>query len=793
MSSEQFTESLIRDEMGIVLGENDFGWVLPQGDCSRYPCIHELLKDAGGKPKVCPLDTYDLGGHGRAKPEFIITFADQIDTIIVVECKKALSRHISTSLDHPNGYAVDGALYYAKYLKREYNVIALAVSGTGRDKFVSDAYYWPLNAESYMDITKARNVIYEPAQYLKLVKGEKVSRRYSLEEIRQTAIDMNNALREVKVTERQKPILVAGILIALSDPAFSKEYPVCTTVPSLISNLNAAIDRVLDGSDIKKEKIADIKNAFKSIGKSQKLKSIPLGQYNSITWYIEQLDNRIKPMMDNADQTLDSLGVFYHEFVKYSGGDGKGLGIVLTPQHLTEFMCDLADISMHDRVVDIACGSASFLVTAMSTMWKQAENSNDIEKIKSQGLYGVELDDDIYTLAIANMIVRKDGKSNIYNDDCFKSTMVKELKKKGLTVGLINPPYSQRDHCELEFVMQMLDILQPGSTGVAVVPVSCAIGTKYGDIRKELIKKHTLDAVFSLPDDIFYPTGTNVCVMVWKAHRPHNPSQETFFGYCKDDGFVKRKKLGRVDAYNMWPSIEHEWVSLYRNRDVKPGLSARKGVKDNEEWLCEAYMETDFSTLSRGDFQRSVSDFFAFQVKNYDVKLESKFEVCKKHLELQIESWKSYKLGGEGGLFAVMNGTRLTKEDMVPGDLNYLGAISDNNCVRDHIDAPALFPGNTITVNYNGSVGESFYQSDPYWPSDDVKTLIPQGWELNKYRGLFLCAVIRMEQYRYSYGRKWTKEKMENTFIKLPTSFDGAPDWLFMEDYIKTCRYSDVI
>ena len=47
---------------------------------------------------------------------------------------------------------------------------------------------------------------------------------------------------------------------------------------------------------------------------------------------------------------------------------------------------------------------------------------------------------------------------------------------------------------------------------------------------------------FSMPDEFFYPTVTNVCVMVWEAHTPHDSSQETFFGYCKDDEFVKRKK-----------------------------------------------------------------------------------------------------------------------------------------------------------------------------------------------------------------------------------------------------------
>ena len=327
---------------------------------------------------------------------------------------------------------------------------------------------------------------------------------------------------------------------------------------------------------------------------------------------------KIKPMMNYADASLDALGIFYHEFVKYSGGDGKGLGIVLTPQHLTEFMCELSGVNKNSKVVDICCGSGSFLVSAMTKMFKDA-NQEEILRIKKEGLYGVELDVELFTLAIANMIIRRDGKSNIYHGDCFNKRIKEELKEKNINIGLINPPYSQNDKCELEFVENMLDILVPGGTGVAVVPMSCAIGTKFKDIRERLMKNNKLKAVFSMPDDIFYPTGVNTCVMVWEAHTPHNSSEETFFGYYKDDGFVKRKKLGRIDANNKWNDIFAEWIKLYKNRDIKVGLSTRKCVSYLDEWLCEAYMETDYSKLTNKDFEQTVRDYVAYLVKKGDI------------------------------------------------------------------------------------------------------------------------------------------------------------------------------
>lgn len=618
MAIEKYTESLTLKEMKITLGDNGWGFVFPQGDVAAIEKLNNLLKKAGGKPKKCPLEDFSQGGKGKAKPEYIITFNDDTHTIIVVECKSSTKKHSSTNLDYPNSNAVDGVLYYAKFLKDEFNVIAVAVSGTTTASMKVDAFHWLRGQDLCLPLKKAKDIILEPKNYIKLVKGERLQKDYSLNEIRNTAIEMHEYLREIKLVEAHKPIFIAGILIALSDEDFSKSYALLPSYKNIMQAIQGAIETVLKGSGIKSERTAYIKQVFKTLQDNTKFSSIPLIQKKSINWYIEQLELKIKPMMDYADSTVDALGVFYHEFIKYSGGDGSGLGIVLTPQHLTEFMCELANVNKNSRVVDICCGSGSFLVTAMSKMFKQA-NSKEIEKIRKEGLYGVEFDDGLYTLAIANMIIRQDGKSNIYKGDCFNADIFKELKSKNINVGLMNPPYSQKDKSELEFVEQMLKILTPGGIGVVVVPMSCAIGTKFKEERRRLFSENKLIAVFSMPDDIFYPTGTNPCVMVWEAHTPHDSNQETFFGYCKNDGFVKRKKLGRVDYYCKWQGILEQWLKLYRNHDIVDGLSARKSVKHDDEWLCEAYMKTDYSKLTQDDFQKTVNDYLAYLIKAGEV------------------------------------------------------------------------------------------------------------------------------------------------------------------------------
>ncbi len=650
MAVEQYTESLTLTEMKCTIGKNDFGIVFPQGDVSDIDKLNALLKNAGGKPKLCEISDYSQHGNGKAKPEYIITFNDDPSTIIVVECKSTIKKHATEALNHPKDYAVDGVLYYTKYLKDAYNVIAIAISGTVKDKIKADTFYWAKGESEYLALSKTHDIILEPQNYIRLIKGEKLQKSYSLDEIRETAITLHDYLREIKVIESHKPIFIAGILIALNDEDFLKSYSSLPSYRTVMINIQNAIENVLSDSDIKNSRISYIKQVFKILLDNTKFAEIPLGHRKSITWYIEQLELKIKPMMDYADNTLDALGVFYHEFIKYSGGDGSGLGIVLTPQHLTEFMCDLAGVNKNSRVVDICCGSGSFLVTAMSKMFRQASAApSDIERIRRDGLYGVEFDDGLYTLAIANMIIRKDGKSNIYKGDCFNELISAELKGipeenideflklhaselknlsrqeaikrfrgKNINIGLMNPPYSQTDKEELEFTEHLLNILVPGGTGVVVVPMSCAIGTKFKETRERLLKHHTLKAVFSMPDDIFYPTGTNVCVMVWEAHTPHDSKKETFFGYCKDDGFVKRKKLGRIDAYNKWKKIETEWLHLYHNREAKDGLSAKHCVTAKDEWLCEAYMKTDYTKLTQKDFQQTINEYLAYLIKNGD-------------------------------------------------------------------------------------------------------------------------------------------------------------------------------
>lgn len=156
----------------------------------------------------------------------------------------------------------------------------------------------------------------------------------------------------------------------------------------------------------------------------------------------------------------------------------------------------------------------------------------------------------------------------------------------------------------------------------------------------------------------------------------------------------------------------------------------------------------------------------------------------KRSLNDATWSWFFYK-----DIFNIVKGKRLTKADMLDGDTRFIGAIDNNNGVSAYIGNNPIFLGNTITVSYNGSVAEAFFQSKGYWASDDINVLEPKVF-INPFIAMFLITLIKKEKYRFNYGRKWHKARMELSKIKLPVDDNGRPDWQFMEDYIKSLPYS---
>lgn len=333
---------------------------------------------------------------------------------------------------------------------------------------------------------------------------------------------------------------------------------------------------------------------------------------------IKRLNEKVWPFI-SVYHDFDVVGQFYGEFLKYTGGDKKALGIVLTPRHITELCALLANVNKDSKALDICAGTGGFLISAMHQMFKSAVTEKDKARIRKDSLIGVEQQPNMFALAASNMMLRGDGKANLHQSSCFDEAVTEAVKECKCDVGLLNPPYSQGDEDlhELYFVGQMLSCLRKGGIGIAVVPMNCAISPHKA--RSELLKYHTLEAVMSLPDLLFAPVGVITCIMVFTAKIPHETSnKKSWFGYWKNDGFVKTKHLGRIDPDGKWPAIRDRWVETFRNREIVPGESILQRVTVDDEWCAEAYMETDYSTLSADDFAAEIKRYVAFRILQTD-------------------------------------------------------------------------------------------------------------------------------------------------------------------------------
>jgi type I restriction-modification system DNA methylase subunit len=579
--------------------------------------------------------------------------------------------------------------------------------------------------------------------------------------------------------------LIGGILVSLRNNAFKQGYLKHESVKSLIDALYSTICTELDRTGISPSNLEILKRAFAFIKSNTSLTDEMEGKE-----FTERLISDIDRQINSFIQThkyFDALSQFYIEFLRYANAD-KGLGIVLTPPHVTDLFTELSDINKDSVVFDNCCGTGGFLVAAMRKMIQETKgDKNKEKKIKEEQIIGIEYQPHIYALLISNMIVHQDGKTSMYLGDCFKDSK-KVQQKYSPSIGLLNPPYKTKGTPieELEFVLDNLDTLKEGGKCVAIVPLSCVTETTgmAKELKHRILKQHTLEAVMSMPENLFHgQTNVVTCILVITAHKPHPTGKKAWFGYWRADGFVLVKNRGRIDKNHTWESIKSQWVNAYRNREMIDGFSLSKEVTAKDEWCVEAYMETDYSKITQEEFVEAVQDYYS----------PKKDAVTNNSVNLNINMWQSFSysdlfLPPQRGTLDNIQGVKNRREG-----LPVVSATTRNNGVIGYSEKhnEEQFPANCITIatTGQGSVGFPTFQGRPFIATTNVTVLIPK-FECDKYIGLFICTVIKKDRYKYSWGRIINDTRLGTAKIKLPADNNGNPDWQLMEDYIKSLPYS---
>ena len=413
-------------------------------------------------------------------------------------------------------------------------------------------------------------------------------------------------------------------------------------------------------------------------------------------------------------------------------------------------------------------------------------------EIKSKQIVGIEIQHDIFSLVCSNMYIHGDGRSNLIKGGCFDENIINEVKQYKPNVGFLNPPYksNKNDIEELEFILNNLEQLEKGSLCVAIVPMRCAMYNKGTglDLKESILKNHTLEAVFSMPDELFHNSNVAVvtAVMVFRAKEKHPVNYKTYFGYWKNDGFIKIKNLGRVDFYLKWELTKKFWLENYRNRDEIVGHSVKKVIKAKDEWCSEAYIITNYDLLKNDDFVLNIKQYLTYLFnRSNNISLNIK-PLNNKKKSLNTQNWKIFKYND---IFKIIKGKRLTKKDQSDGNFPYVSSSSLNNGI-DNIIGNGYTDENCLSFACYGSIGEVFYQDEKVWVSDNANVFYLTGKELNPFLAMFLTTLLKLEQFRFSYGMTGKKERLEGLFIKLPVDKNGKPDWKFMENYIKSLPYS---
>lgn len=695
--SEELTKGLVKKrllEVGYPKNQNEFEEdIICYKEDSYKSGINsdKILADAFLKASK------RLTGN-EGSPDY--TIKDNKDNfVIVIECKSSVDKHgTHENLEnYKNGlgnekeisqYCINGALHYATFLTYKYDVIAIATSGIEEDNFKTTSFLIPkggnLKDLIILEDGDYENTIMSADEYKRIIIENSLDyvreKEVIYQELKNYANSCNNYLRANQIDPKDRAGFISAIVLALTNKnsdfyksverampndyikkPFSEELG-NNAIKRLWESLEEIWSKIDNLPEIKKKKLREY---YSSILLDNLLYS-PEGESkyfkygdNILTRFIYSIYKNISIKLEQHSD-MDIMGTFYTSFLKYARGAAKDKGVVLTPKHITELFCDIAEyylgkkLDENTKVIDICTGTGGFLISALNRMDRNIDNqkiSNDVKKekkslVRKNCLIGVEREPSMFALAYANMRFHGDGKSNLYscssllkdkgeaNED-FKTgrkiTLQEEIEGMNIKpiVGMINPPYSllntknkreenkQSGQSELDFVYSMLEYLDKGGIGIAIVPMSCASSKDDLKMRKKIMEKHTLLSVMTMPKKLFQDShvGTSTCIMVFKAHIKHKDSNNNvFLARWLDDGFVTVPHSGRFDKNGNWISIKNEWL-----RELK-GLSKenskkflRKELKASDEWLAEAYVETDYSQLNDTDFINQIKKYALFK------------------------------------------------------------------------------------------------------------------------------------------------------------------------------------
>lgn len=345
---------------------------------------------------------------------------------------------------------------------------------------------------------------------------------------------------------------------------------------------------------------------------------ILLDVYSEIRMNTQENQSAINSFIDNVCEISDCInscewrgedvmGIFFNEFNRYKKKSDAGQ--VFTPEHITSFMYHLIDVHADDYVLDACCGSGGFLVKALSNMTMEAGgyDTDKAKDVRENHLFGIEFDREIYALACANLIIHKDGRTNLKQMDTRSQEAAAWMKSKPITKVLMNPPYENKYGC-IEIVGNVLDSVKPGTDCAFILPDKKLEKVSKAAVKR-ILSRHKLTEIIKLPEPLFFGIGVTTSIFVFKAGVPQN-GQKIFGCYMEDDGLETVKNQGRHDVKGKWNDIEKYWLNVC--------LTKHDEKYHTDQWIDPAerlsyQMPEAPLEITEEDFMKTAMDYLMFR------------------------------------------------------------------------------------------------------------------------------------------------------------------------------------
>lgn len=568
------TEDQVRDDAKIILGFDDGEKKVKQGTGQLTTFIH-------------------LGFPGKPdKPDGWYFPDDLGEVAIVLETK-------SEKEDLTKNKWVNELKKNIKIVKQKYNrIIGILYNGIDIRVFKETPKL------GLVELDKVAQQLQHKTYYLSLFNDDRIDKRriYTLTKRINDCLHTQFGIKNLY----QRMIFTACALVAKRYGAMLVKGMNFTVVKnSILSTIAKSIEKDRK-QNLKLDLLIEV---YAEIKMNNETNQVSLDSF--IEWVTEISDS---VNSDNWNGE-DVMGIFFNEFNRYKKKTESGQ--VFTPDHITSFMYRLTDVNKDDKILDATCGSGAFLVKSMCNMMKEAGGikTKEAEIIRKAQLFGIEFDREIFALACANMLIHKDGKSNLEQLDARTPEAADWIKSKGITKVLMNPPFERKYGC-LNIVKNVLDSVPKGTKCAFILPdkklEKDMTDKKYGN---KILKTHTLTTIIKLPENLFFGQGITTSIFIFTAGIKQN-GRDIIGYYIEEDGLETVKNQGRQDVKNRWQEKEDYWIRAIQNGEDY--LYHTRQIIHPNEHLSYQMPEKPFEIYEE-DFIKTIMDYELFK-QGIDVK-----------------------------------------------------------------------------------------------------------------------------------------------------------------------------